>query len=126
VYLLDSDVLIDVQRGHAPALRWFAGLSTPPSVPGFVAMELVQNAGNAQQVRTALKLISALPIVWPREPDCTRALADFSVLHLSHGLGLLDALIAATALGRGATLCSFNVKHYRAVQGLALLAPYKR
>ena len=89
-------------------------------------MELVQNATNAQQVRTTLKLISALTIVWPREPDCTRALSDFSVLHLSHGLGLLDALIAATALGRGATLCSFNVKHYRAVQGLALLAPYKR
>jgi predicted nucleic acid-binding protein len=89
-------------------------------------MELVQDALNAQQVRTALKLIATLPILWPREPDCARALADFSVLHLSHGLGLLDALIAATAIGRGATLCSFNVKHYRAVRGLTLLAPYLR
>lgn len=107
-------------------MRWLAGLSQPPSVPGFVAMELVQNASNAQRVRTALSLIAPLAIVWPREPDCTRALADFSVLHLSHGLGLLDALIAATAIGRGATLCSFNAKHYRAVRGLTLLAPYKR
>ena len=89
-------------------------------------MELVQDAQNAQQVRTTLRLIAPLPIVWPREPDCTRALTDFSVLHLSHGLGLLDALIAGTAIGRGATLCTFNTKHYRAVRGLTLLAPYKR
>jgi predicted nucleic acid-binding protein len=77
-------------------------------------------------VRTALNLVSPLPVVWPREIDCARALADFSVLHLSHGLGLLDALIAATVIGKGATLCTFNVKHYRAVNGLTLLAPYVR
>ena len=126
MYLLDTDVLIDVQRGHPPALKWFAGLTTPPGVPGFVVMELVQDAQNSQQVRTALNLVSPLPVVWPREIDCARALADFSVLHLSHGLGLLDALIAATAIGKGATLCTFNVKHYRAVNGLTLLAPYVR
>ncbi|SOD02190.1 hypothetical protein SAMN05216486_10294 [bacterium JGI 053] len=89
-------------------------------------MELVQDASSAQQVTTTLKLIAHLPIIWPRESDCTRALADFSVLRLSHGLGLLDSLIAATAIGRGATLCSFNVKHYRAVRGLTLLTPYTR
>lgn len=105
-------------------MKWFAGLSEPPGVPGFVVMELGQDARNAQQVRTALNLIAALPVFWPREADCTRALADFSVLHLSHSLGLLDALIAATAIGHGATLCTFNVKHYRAVGGLVLKVPY--
>lgn len=126
MYLLDTDVLIDVQRGHPPALAWFAGLAEPPSVPGFVVMELVQDAHNAQQVRQALRLVSPLPVVWPTEADCARALSDFAALHLSHGLGLLDALVAATALGRGATLCTFNVKHYRAVPGLTFAQPYKR
>ena len=42
--LLDSDVLIDVQRGYAPAVTWFSGLSELPSVPGFVVMELIQDA----------------------------------------------------------------------------------
>ncbi|HET7425438.1 MAG TPA: PIN domain-containing protein [Gemmatimonadales bacterium] len=126
MFLLDTDVLIDVQRRHPPALQWFTGLKEPPSVPGFVAMELIQDAANAQQVQAALKLIAPLPLVWPRQADCARALTDFSKLHLSHGLGLIDALIAATAVGRGALLCTFNVKHYQAVPSLILFAPYRK
>src|SRR3954466_15513310 len=102
--LVDTDVLIDVQRGHPPALTWFGGLTQLPAVPGFVVMELVQDARNRREVRQALRLTAALEVVWPTEADCIRALSDFSVHHLSHGLGLLDALIAACAVGRSATL----------------------
>lgn len=119
---LDTDVLIDVQRRHPPAVRWFGSLTDTPAVP----VELIQAAENAVQVRRAHRLVSQLPIVWPTEADCARALADFSKLHLSHKLGLIDALIAATAVGQGATLCTFNVKHYRPVPGLTLTQPYKR
>jgi predicted nucleic acid-binding protein len=45
--LLDTDVLIEFQRGHAPALAWFAGLTELPAIPGFVVMELIQDAFNA-------------------------------------------------------------------------------
>jgi predicted nucleic acid-binding protein len=40
VNLLDTDVLIDVQRRHPPALAWFGSLPEPPSVPGFVVFTL--------------------------------------------------------------------------------------
>ena len=106
--LVDTDVLIDVQRGHPPALAWFAGLTDLPAVPGFVVMELVQDARNGREVRQALKLVAPLPVVWPTEADCARALSDFTTYHLSHGLGLLDALIAACAVGLSATLYTFN------------------
>src|SRR5204863_7643903 len=97
-----------------------------PAVPGFVVMELVQDARNAREVRRAGKLVAPLPIVWPMEADCARALSDFTAYHLSHGLGLLDALIAACAIGLSATLNTFNVKHYSAVQALTLAQPYVR
>lgn len=126
MYILDTDVLIDIQRGHAPAISWFTSLSEIPNVPGFVVMELIQDAKNAQQVRNALKLVAPLPIVWATETDCTRAFSDFTTYHLSHSLGLLDALIAACAVGRGATLCTFNLKHYRVVPGLVTEQPYTR
>lgn len=125
-YLLDTDVLIDVQRGHDPAVAWFASLPELPSVPGFVVMELVQDARNAQQTRRALGLVAPLPMVWPTEMDCDRALSDFTAYHLSHNLGLLDALIAACAIGLSATLCTFNVKHYRVIPGLTTTQPYER
>lgn len=126
MYLLDTDIVIDIQRGHAPAVAWLSSLPHLPSIPGFVVMELVQDAHNLQQVRRVLKLIAPLAVVWPTETDCNRALADFTAYHLSHKLGLIDALIAACALGLSADLCTFNVKHYRVVSGLKLVQPYAR
>jgi predicted nucleic acid-binding protein len=124
--LVDTDVLIDVQRGHKPALAWFGSLTELPSVPGFVVMELVQDARNAREVRQVLKLVAPLRVVWPTEADCARALSDFTAYHLSHGLGLLDAMIAACAVGLSANLFTFNTKHYRIVPGLATSQPYTR
>ncbi|PIG91219.1 PIN domain-containing protein [Gloeocapsopsis sp. IPPAS B-1203] len=112
MYLLDTDVLIDIQRGHTPAIAWFTTLLEVPSVPGFVVMELIQDAQNKQQVRKALQLVAPLPVVWPTETDCARALSDFTVYSLSHKVGLIDALIAACAIGHGFILCTFNTKHY--------------
>jgi hypothetical protein len=60
-----------------------------------------------------------LPVVWPTTADCQRALTDFIACYLSHNLGLLDTLIAACAIGLSATLCTFNVKHYRVCLALS-------
>jgi predicted nucleic acid-binding protein len=126
VLVLDTDVLIDVQRNHPAALAWFSGLTELPSVPGFVVMELIQGAKDARQVREAVRLTAPLPVIWPTVADCQRALADFTAFHLSHGLGLLDALIASCAVGLSAELCTFNDKHYRIVPGLVTVQPYVR
>lgn len=124
--LLDTDILIDVQRGHPPAVAWFSALTSLPAVPGLVVMELIQDARNSREVQQALNLVAPLQVVWPTEADCDRALSDFSEHHLSHGLGLLDALIAACAVGQSVTLYTFNVKHYRVVPGLVTGQPYTR
>lgn len=77
-------------------------------------------------MQDARKLVAPFPVAWPTESDCERALSDLSTLHLSHSLGLIDAVIAATAVGRNATLCTFNLKHCRAVPGLSLTQPYTK
>jgi predicted nucleic acid-binding protein len=82
--LLDADVLVDIQRNHLPAVAWYQSLTELPHVPGLVIMELVQHAQNQRQVRAALRLVRPLPIVWPSEADCDRALADYIAFHLSH------------------------------------------
>ena len=124
--MLDADVLIDIQRSHPNAIAWYASLSEYPIVPGLVVMELIQDAPSKHEVEQALRLVRPLPVAWPTESDCLRALADFRVLNLSQNLGLIDSLIAATTIGLGATLCTFNVKHYRNITGLILEQPYAR
>src|ERR1017187_3546531 len=126
MHLVDTDVLIDIQRGHAPAIAWFAGLAELPAVPGFVVMELVQDARNARELRQSLKLVAPLRVVWPSEADCARALSDFTAYHLARGLGLLDSIIASCAVGLATTLYTFNLKHYRVVPGLVAAEPYIR
>jgi len=124
--VLDADILIDIQRRHPPAVAWYASLSVYPTVPGLVIMELMQDAWNKREVEQALRLVKPLPVAWPTNADCERALQDFRTLHLSHNLGLIDSLIGATTIGLSATLCTFNVKHYKSVTGLVTEQPYLR
>jgi len=44
--------------------------------------------------------------------------------HPSHGLGYHDCLIAAMTLNREAVLYTANARHFAAVGGLKLRAPY--
>jgi hypothetical protein len=101
--LVDTDVLVDILRGHTPAVEWFSGLTELPSVPGLVVMELIQDSETKDRMDRALKLVAPLSVVWPSRADCHRALTNFRESHLAHSLGLLDALIAACAVGRRAT-----------------------
>ena len=48
--VLDTDILIDIQRGFEPAVCWFSELDELPLLPGFVVMELIQDAENKAQV----------------------------------------------------------------------------
>lgn len=124
--IVDTDVLIDIQRGSESAVAWVSALDEPPAVVGFSAMELVQGARNAREVEFARKLLAPLTIVWPSETDCENARALFESLHVSHRLGLLDALIAATATGLDAEFYTHNTKHFRGIEGLRLAQPYPK
>ncbi len=124
--LLDTDVLIDIRRGFPAAVSWYSQLAEKPSVPGFVAMELINGCHNNIDLTRLQLFLVGLPIVWPSEADCQRGLEHLRDYRLSHNLGLIDALIAATAVGQGATLCTFNVKHFGVVPGLVTEQPYKR
>jgi predicted nucleic acid-binding protein len=123
--LVDTNVLIDVQRGLKAAEEWFA-TDHEVGVPGFVVMELVQAARNSDEVRKALALVDGFEVVWPSQTEYQTALDQFAKLHLPHGLGLLDALIAATAVGHGSVLNTFNDRHYRMFPGLTTVRPYRR
>jgi predicted nucleic acid-binding protein len=123
--LVDTDVAVDILRGHPPAVSWLQGLgSAPLGLPGLVVMELIQGCQNkAEQLRVE-QFCHPCTVYWPAQADCQQALQDFAAFHLSHGVGLLDALIAHTAVGLGEPLATFNVKHYGVIAGLTTIQPY--
>lgn len=125
--LLDTDVMVDVLRRYEPSLDWLDSLGAAPvGIPGLVAMELLQGCRDREEEQQVQAILHPYELYWPGSADCGRAFNDFSSYHLSHGLGILDALIAETAVGCDAQLATFNEKHYGVVDALETTQPYAR
>jgi predicted nucleic acid-binding protein len=75
---------------------------------------------------TVRRLLTLFTVSWPTEADVIRAYMVYQPLRLSHGIGLFDCIVAATATGPGEDLATFNVKHFRAVPDLVTIQPYVR
>jgi hypothetical protein len=123
--LLDTDVMVDIVRGFPPAVAWTRRIRrTPTGLPGLVVMELLEGCRHRREQRRVERFCQPYSLHWPTAADCYRALHDFAAYHLSHSLGILDALIAHTAVGLNEPLATFNVKHYGVVAGLQTVQPY--
>lgn len=124
--ILDSDLAIDILRRHPPAIAWARSTTAPVCLPGVVALELYNGCHNKAQMLTLQGQIARFAILWPSPAESNAALANFAMAHLSHSLGLLDSLIAATALSYQVPLHTFNQKHFAAIPALQTLQPYTR
>lgn len=124
--ILDTDILIDIDRNHPNAQAWIASLTALPMISGFAALELLQGCRNKSEMTKVEMFLSVFPIVWPDEVDMNWTFANFGQFRLSHNIGILDCLIAATAIGLGVPIATFNKKHFEAVTGLTTVQPYSK
>ncbi len=125
--ILDSDVMIDLLRQHQPAVTWLDSLGEEEIIlPGFVVMELLQGCRSKAEQSQVEQVLTGFETVWPLPETCEAALGVFANSHLSHGVGLLDALIGQTAVALILPLYTFNRKHYAAIPNLATVAPYNK
>lgn len=119
--------MIDVLRRYPPAVAWLESLGDEEILlPGFVVIELLQGCRNKAEQEQIEKELQAYAVVWPSPETCNAALAVFAGAHLSHGLGMLDALIGQTAVALHLPLYTFNHKHYAAVPHLQTVQPYNK
>lgn len=127
MFILDTDVVIDILRGYPPAVAWLESLGDEEiALPGFVVMELIQGCRDKREQKRLEQRIMSYGILWPEPEHCNHALATFANLHLVTNIGIMDVLIAQIALAADWPLCTFNEKHYSAIPGLRTVQPYKR
>jgi tRNA(fMet)-specific endonuclease VapC len=124
--VLDTDVLVDVLRAFPPAVAWLSAQAAFPIVPGYTALELYAGCKDANAAREVAGLLSDAEIRWATSRGSTEMLERYSAIRRKSGLGVVDALIAQTAIEAGATLLTFNTKHFSAVEGLVVEEPYER
>ena len=124
-YLIDSSILIDLSRKHAPAKKWIDQFDVDDLVISFVTVaELLSGCRNKrEQERVETDLVD-YPILWATQETQMQAMALLSQFKLSHGIGFLDCLIASTALTNGLPLTTMNYKHFQMIPGLKVERPY--
>jgi predicted nucleic acid-binding protein len=113
--LVDSDILIEVSRGKDADLlsRWREfSRSDTAILYSPVSMAEVWTGARPSEHEAISNLFGALTCV-PIDAKIGRQAGDY-LRHYrkSHGVGLGDALIAASAVLNGATLWTRNRKHY--------------
>lgn len=120
----DTDVLIWYLRGNEKGRRFIERVPHQQRVVSSLAfMELLQGSRNQEEARQIKAFISEniSLVVHPDEAISVRAIALLEQHAFPHGLRVVDALIAATALESGCSLATANVKHYRPVARLRLI-----
>jgi tRNA(fMet)-specific endonuclease VapC len=123
--ILDTTILVDIFKGHQAAISWLHLRSDKNiGISGFTVFEILQGSRNKEEMLTLQKKLEKFPIFWPTEDDCNRAIATFSNLFLSHGVEVIDTLIAHTAIGLGVEIITLNKKHYEPIAGLKTVIPY--
>ena len=119
--------MIDLLRQYPPAVAWLDTLGDEEIIlPGLVVMELLQGCSNKAEQEKVEQVLAPFEIVWPSPETCDEALAVFARYHLSHNLGLLDALIGQTAVALNLPLHTFNRKHYAIIPNLVTIEPYPK
>ncbi len=125
--ILDTDIVIDCLSIYQPALDWLDSLKLEGIVlPGFVVIELMQGVRNNIEQKRLERKIEIYEIIWPEPEVCDEALSIFSRYHLSHGIGIFDALIGQTAVSLNLPLYTFNQKHYDIIPNLHTMRPYEK
>ncbi len=122
-YLVDSDVLIDVARGKEAAINHLDLLPEEWSISVVTSMEVVIGARDKTDLRKMDEFLAAIPMVPLKAGIGTRACELLKGYAKSHGLRILDAMIAATAIEEGKTLVTRNRKHFRMIPNLKLDFP---
>ncbi len=121
--LLDSAIVVDLLRNHPPAVDWLArqaGLGATP----VVWLEIIEGARDLFSQRRALKLLRRFDRVDIEPEDARWAIGKALEYRLSHGVGIMDCLIAAANHRLQLPLYTRNLKHFSPLLGSLARSPY--
>jgi len=117
-FLTDTDILIDFLRGYQQAIDFINTNVSQIILSTIVIAELYAGVRGKQELTILNDFVSLFDVV-PMNSEIAKIgglyKRDFSK---SHGVGLADAIIAATCHSKNAQLKTLNVKHYPMIKNL--------
>ncbi|RPI76772.1 MAG: type II toxin-antitoxin system VapC family toxin [Desulfobacteraceae bacterium] len=116
--LLDTDVIVDFFRGHVKAEAFINTYNARIILSAIVVAELYAGVKGDTEQATLQEFVSLFRVV-----PVSAEIGKFGGLYKrdygkSHGVGLADAILAATAEAENADLKTLNIKHYPMLKDL--------
>ncbi len=116
--LADTDVLVDFLRGNDKAIAFLDEFSSRMILSPIVVAELYAGVKGDNELSVLGNFVSLFHVV-PIDAEIAKAGGGYKRDYgKSHGVGLADAILAATADKENAELKTLNVKHYPMFKGL--------
>ena len=117
-FLLDTDVLIDFFRGYNKAVSFVNRYSSRIILSSICVAELYAGVKEGAEQISLENFISLFRVV-PVTAEIVKAGGFYKRDYgKSHGVGLADAIIAATSEAEDTELKTLNIKHYPMIKGL--------
>jgi predicted nucleic acid-binding protein len=123
VGMVDTTILVDIMRYHQPALTWFQQQAILGVCP-ISYLELLEGCPNKNKQQQALILLGSLKMVYLEHVDMDWAIEQHRFYRLSHGLGMMDCLIASVNMRLNLPLFTGNLKHFAPLLGALAQRPY--
>lgn len=126
--LFDTSVLICHLRGEDLGCTDYVGRVATADIDGFLSLLTVSELYAGEKVGereegVINQLLQPFQLVSPDTEVAALAGRLVRQWRRSHGLGLVDALIGATALTLEVPVVTLNVRHFQCIPGLVVLDP---
>ena len=123
-FLLDTDIVVEYLRGRKPAITYLEKLEGDLFISVITVAELFAGVAGKEESQSLDQFLQAFEVV-PLDEDLAKEGGLYRKgFFRSHGIGLADALIAATVDRIHATLVTFNRRHFPMLKDTTV--PYKR
>jgi len=117
-YLADTNIIIDHLHDDQLATKFLVVENVLLSY--ITKAELIRGVSNKNALRDLEKTIKDFDIDWGGETTSKRAIEILMKHQLKQGIGIMDAIIAATACVNNFVLVTANVRHFLGIEGLVV------
>ena len=129
--ILDADVIIRAEKGGFDLAGWFA--AQPDEVFEIAAITVAELWHGVERATGSRRLarrhylqevVSSLPVIPYTEETAYEHARIWAQLETAGKMiGYHDLIVAATAMERGDSVATFNVRHFACVAGLPVIEP---
>jgi len=119
--LCDTNIFIHLLTNHEPTIVALGKIGTPNIIMSAITeMELYRGMRNQSELKKMVNNINNYSIIDIDAKTSAISRNLIKTYHLSHGLQIPDALIAASAIAFQLPLFTYNTKDFRYIKNLIL------